>query len=86
MLTEDMMQSRTVFVVALLLFSSVTARAESRSACQSMPRPHANSFDVAVLSGALRSDRPFAQTFARSLCRPSAPLCTSAINYSVRPQ
>ena len=80
------MQSRAVFVVAFLLFSNAAALAESRSACQSMPRPHASSFDVAVLSSALRSEGPFAQTFARSLCRPRAPLCTGAINYSIRQQ
>jgi hypothetical protein len=80
------MQSRAVFVVAFLLLSNAAALAESRSACQSMPRPQASSCDTAGLPGTLRSEGPFAQVFARSLCRRSAPLCTSAINYSIRQQ
>lgn len=80
------MQSRAVFVVAFLLFSSAAALAESRPACQSKPRAHASSCDTAVLPGTLRSEGPFAQAFARGLCRPSAPVCTSAINYSIRQQ
>jgi hypothetical protein len=80
------MQSRAVFAVAFLFFSSSAAIAESRSACQSMSRPHASSFDAAVLSGTLRSEGSFAQAFARSLCRPRAPLCTSPVNYSIRQQ
>jgi hypothetical protein len=78
------MQSRAVFVVAFLLLSNAAALAESRSACQSMPRPHASSCDTAGLPGTLRSEGPFAQAFAPSLCRRRAPLCTSAINYSTR--
>jgi hypothetical protein len=78
------MQSRAVFVVAFLLFSNAAALAESRSACQSMPRSHADSCGTAVLPGTLRSDRPFAQAFARSLCQRRAPVCASAINYSTR--
>jgi hypothetical protein len=84
MLTEDRMQSRAVFVVAFLLFSNAAALAESRSACQSMPRPHASSCDTAVWLGTLRSEGLFGQALARSLCRRSAPLCTSAINHSTR--
>jgi hypothetical protein len=86
MLAEDKMQNRAVFVVAFLLLSNAAALAESRSACQSMPRPYASSCDTAVLPVTLRSDRPFAQAFASSLCRRTAPLCTSAINYSTRQQ
>jgi hypothetical protein len=82
MLAEDKMQSRAVFVVAFLLFSSAAALAESRSACQPMSRPHASSCDTAVVPVTLRNDGPFAQAFARSLCQRRAPLCTSAINYS----
>jgi hypothetical protein len=78
------MQSRAVFVAAFLLFSNATALAEST--CQSTPRPHASSCGTAVLPVALRSERPFARAFARSLCRPRAPLCTSAVNYSIRQQ
>ena len=80
------MQSRAVFVVAFLLFSNAAALAESRSACQSMPRTHASSCDTAVLPDTLRSERPFAQAFARSLCRRTVPVCTSAINYSTLQQ
>jgi hypothetical protein len=93
------MQSRAIFVVAFLLFSSAAALAESRAVCQSMPRPYASSCDTAVLPVRLRSEGAFAQAFARSLCRPRAPLCTSAgtitasangravsINYSTRQQ
>jgi len=80
------MQSRAVFVVAFLLFSNAAALAESRSACQAMPRSHANLCDTAVWPGTLRSEGAFRQAFARSLCRRSAPLCTSAINYSTRQQ
>jgi hypothetical protein len=76
------MQSRAVFVVAFLLFSNAAALAESRSACQAMPRSHASSCDAAGLPGTLRSDGPFAQAFERGLCRRRAPLCTGAINYS----
>jgi hypothetical protein len=76
------MQIRAVFVVAFLLLSNAVALAESRSACQSMPRPHASSCYTAVLPGTLRSEGPFAQAFARSLCRRTVPVCTSAINYS----
>jgi hypothetical protein len=92
------MQSRAIFVVTFLLFSSAAALAESRAVCQSMPR-HASSCDTAVLTVTLRSQGPFAQAFARRLCRPRAPLCTSAgtitpsangravsINYSIRQQ
>ncbi|MEH2559903.1 hypothetical protein V1286_007432 [Bradyrhizobium algeriense] len=79
------MQSRAVFVVAFLLFSNA-ALAESRPVCQSMPRPQASSCDTAGLPGTLRSEAPFAQTSARSLCRRTAPLCTRAINYSTRQQ
>jgi hypothetical protein len=90
------MQSRAIFVVAFLLFSSATALAERR-VCQSMPRPQTSSCDTAVLPVRLRSEGPFGQAFARNLCRPRAPLCTSAgtitasangravsINYSTR--
>jgi hypothetical protein len=80
------MQSRAVFVVAFLLFSNAAALAESRSACQSMPRLHASACDTAVLPVTLRSDGPFAQASARSLCRRTVPLCTRAINYSTRQQ
>ena len=80
------MQSRAVFVVAFLLLSNAAALAESRSACHSMPRLQASSCETAVLPVTLRSEGPFAQAFARSLCRRSAPLCTSAINYSIRQQ
>jgi hypothetical protein len=76
------MQSRAVFVVAFLLFSNAAALAEGRSACQSMPKPHASSCDTAVVPATLRSEGPFAQASARSLSRQRAPLCTSAINYS----
>jgi hypothetical protein len=76
------MQSRAVFVVAFLLFSNAAALAESRSICQSMPRPHAGSCATAVLPATLRSDGSFTQAFERGLCRRSAPLCTGAINYS----
>ncbi|QHO73686.1 hypothetical protein ACH79_14545 [Bradyrhizobium sp. CCBAU 051011] len=86
MLTEDRMQSRAVFVVAFLLFSNAAALAESRSACQYMPRPHAGSCGTAVFPGTLRSERPFAQAFERGLCRRRAPLCTGAINYSTLQQ
>jgi hypothetical protein len=80
------MQIRAVFVAAFLLSSSAAALAESRSTCQSVSRPHASSFDAAVLPATLQSEGSLAQAFARSLCRPSAPLCTSAINYSIRQQ
>jgi hypothetical protein len=76
------MQSRAVFVVAFLLFSNAAALAESQSACQSMPRPHAGSCATAVFPGTLRSDGSFTQAFERGLCRRRAPLCTGAINYS----
>jgi hypothetical protein len=76
------MQSRAVFVIAFLLFSNAAALAESGSACQSMPRPHASSCDTAVLHGTLRSDGSFRQAFARSLCLRRAPVCTGAISYS----
>jgi len=82
MLAEDKMQSKAVFVVAFLLLSNAAALAESRSACQSMPRPHASSCATAVVPATLRSEGPFAQVFARNLSRQRAPLCTSAINYS----
>jgi hypothetical protein len=82
MLTEDRMQSRAVFVVAFLLFSNAAALAESRSACQSVPRPHAGSCDTAVWPGTLRSEGPFTPAFARGLCQRTAPVCTSAINRS----
>jgi hypothetical protein len=72
------MQSRAIFVVAFLLFSSAAALAESRPVCQSMPRAHASWCDAAVLPGTLRSEGPFAQAFARSPYRLRAPLCTSA--------
>ena len=80
------MQSRAVFVVAFLLFFNAAALAEGRSACHSMPRPQASSCETAVLPVTLRNDGPFAQAFARSLCQRRAPLCTSAINYSIRQQ
>ena len=76
------MQSRAVFVVTFLLLSNAAALAESRSACQAMPRSHANLCDTAVWPGTLRSEGAFAQAFARSLFRRSAPLCTGAINYA----
>jgi hypothetical protein len=74
------MQIRAVFVAAFLLSSSAAALAESRSAFQSVTSSHATSCDTAVLSGTLRSEG----RFARSLCRRTVPVCTSAINYSTR--
>lgn len=74
------MQSRAVFVVAFVLFSSAAALAESRPACQSAPLPQAGWCGTAAFSGTLRSEGPFSQ--ARGLCRRGAPLCTGAINHS----
>jgi len=80
------MQIRAVFVATFILFSNAAALAEGGMACQSTPRPNVSSFDAAVLPVTLRSEKPFTPAFPRGTCRPSAPLCTSAVNYSVRQQ
>ena len=79
------MQSRAVFVVAFLLSSNAAALAESGRPAN----PSAATRESVRRGGFARhaaSEGPFAQAFARSLCRRGAPLCTSAINYSVRQQ
>lgn len=74
------MQTRALFVVAFLVVSNTAALAESGSACQSAPRPQANSCRTAAFPGTMRSEGPFA--LARGLCQRKPPLCTGAINYS----